>query len=152
MLEKVIKIEKSSSVLDTKKIAGEFAKTLKTNEVIFLDGDLGSGKTTFVQGILEYFGFSEPVRSPTFTLLNTYEISDHPFLKRIYHADFYRLNDPSEILMLGFDEILEDAHSVLFIEWPQKGISTDFLIQPTKLIKWNYLSEFEREISFYESH
>lgn len=105
---------------ETKTLAAEFARTLHGGEVIFLEGDLGSGKTTFVRGVAEAFGFTEPVRSPTFTIVNRYSI-EHPVIKQILHVDLYRLKDASDLTVLALEEELTRPDTVAFIEWPERA-------------------------------
>lgn len=107
----------STSVEQTKQIAAEFAKQLNGGEVIFLEGDLGSGKTTFVQGLAKALGYNGPVRSPTYTLVNIYP-TRHSTISKIVHVDLYRLKNEAELLPLALEEYLEDESSVLIVEWP----------------------------------
>ncbi|MBI2473597.1 tRNA (adenosine(37)-N6)-threonylcarbamoyltransferase complex ATPase subunit type 1 TsaE [Candidatus Uhrbacteria bacterium] len=104
---------------ETKQIARRFASTLKGGETVFLKGDLGTGKTTFVRGVAEYFGFGGVVRSPTFTIMNRYSIDQGP-IKVILHMDFYRIEDPSEFTALALEEELGRPDTIAFIEWPEK--------------------------------
>jgi tRNA threonylcarbamoyladenosine biosynthesis protein TsaE len=84
--------------------------------VVYLEGDLGTGKTTLVRGILRGLGHCGTVRSPTHTLIEPYEIGS----RRVYHLDLYRLSDPDELDYLGLrDLIAEDA--VLLVAWPERG-------------------------------
>ena len=108
-----IKEFKSSSAEMTKEIAAEFAKELKPNDVLCMYGDLGAGKTAFVQGLATGLGVSEYVNSPTFTIVNEYE-GDLP----LYHFDVYRIGDSSEMFDIGFDEYL-DGDGVTVIEWAE---------------------------------
>lgn len=104
------------SVEALKEIAANFAKQISLPSVVYLKGELGAGKTTFVQGLLESLGSVESVKSPTFTLVQPYE--DMPLL--VYHYDFYRLKQPEELESMGIrDYFGEDA--VHLIEWPEKG-------------------------------
>lgn len=103
---------------ETKQLAADFAKSLRGGEVIFLTGDLGSGKTTFVRGVAEAFGFHEPVRSPSFTLVNRYPI-EHGAVKQMLHIDFYRIDDASEIAPLALEEEVGRPEAITFIEWPE---------------------------------
>ena len=104
---------KSNSPKDTEKIAAEFAKTLTSGDVICLNGDLGVGKTAFVQGLAKALGVSEYVSSPTFTIVNTY---NGKFA--LNHFDVYRISDSEEMFEIGFDEyVYGDGISV--IEWPE---------------------------------
>jgi tRNA threonylcarbamoyladenosine biosynthesis protein TsaE len=84
--------------------------------IIYLEGDLGTGKTTLVRGILRGLGHEGSVRSPTYTLLEPYELGG----LRLFHLDLYRLSDPEELQYLGLRDLLE-GDSVLFVEWPERG-------------------------------
>lgn len=105
---------------ETKQLAADLATHLQGGEIIFLKGELGSGKTTFVRGVAEAFGFFEPVRSPSFTIVNRYPVS-RGRIKQIIHVDFYRIHDPSEIVPLALEEELGRPDTVAFIEWPEKA-------------------------------
>jgi tRNA threonylcarbamoyladenosine biosynthesis protein TsaE len=105
---------------EMQKLAQDFAKDLVGGEVIFLHGNLGSGKTTFVRGATKSLGFNDHVRSPTFTIVNRYPIN-HKTIKEIVHVDLYRIEDPSEITQLALEEDLGREGIVSFIEWPEKA-------------------------------
>lgn len=139
-------IFQSHSPEETKKIAADFAKTLSGGDVIFLEGDLGTGKTVFVQGVAEALGYTDPVRSPTFSIMNIYPIQNHPDIRQIIHLDFYRFSSPAEIKSLGMEEFLEDPHTVIFIEWPEKGLEESAKIQYSQHIKFISLENEMREI------
>ncbi len=100
----------------TRELAGAFAKILKPPMVVLLQGDLGSGKTTFVKEVVSALGCDELVLSPTFTLLNSYQAS-FP----IYHFDMYRLSSAEEAMNVGFEEYFDKKtlDGVCFVEWPQ---------------------------------
>ena len=101
----------SHSEEETKQIAMKIASKLNIGNVLVLTGDLGSGKTKFTEGILEYFGFKDEISSPTFTIVN-----EHTSDKiNVYHFDVYRLEDSDEFLAIGGDEYFEKGISI--IEW-----------------------------------
>ena len=95
-------------LMDSKKIDG----------IIFLLGDLGAGKTTFTKGLLDGLGYKGSVKSPTYTLLEPYELN----LGKVFHFDLYRINDPKELDFLGFDEIL-DGPGLKLIEWADRALT-----------------------------
>jgi tRNA threonylcarbamoyladenosine biosynthesis protein TsaE len=86
--------------------------------VIFLHGELGAGKTTFVSGLLRAIGVTGPVRSPTYTLIEPYEMST----LSLYHLDLYRVADTSELELLALKDILL-ANTVLLVEWAERAES-----------------------------
>jgi tRNA threonylcarbamoyladenosine biosynthesis protein TsaE len=103
--------------------AERFAHTLSPREssatVVALSGDLGAGKTTFVQTVARSLGVVEPVRSPTFIIMQIFEIPGGAFRKLI-HIDAYRLKSLHELEVLGWKEIVADPANLIFIEWPEQ--------------------------------
>ncbi len=95
----------------TRAVGRTVAGLLEPGDVVSLTGDLGAGKTTFVQGAARALGVRDPVVSPTFTLVRQYR-GDRP----VYHLDIYRLDRVQDVLDLGLDEIL-DGTAVVFVEW-----------------------------------
>lgn len=84
--------------------------------IIALYGELGAGKTTFIQELCGQIGVTQRVTSPTFALVNEYTASNTQI---IYHFDFYRLDQPEEVLDIGFEDYVSSGH-LCFIEWPEK--------------------------------
>ncbi|MEP3421053.1 MAG: tRNA (adenosine(37)-N6)-threonylcarbamoyltransferase complex ATPase subunit type 1 TsaE [Erythrobacter sp.] len=92
----------------------QIASSLRPGDVVALEGGLGAGKTTLARAIIAALGYTEEVPSPTFTIVETYDAP--PLRLPIVHADFYRLNDPSEVEEIGLDDYRDGA--ALIAEWP----------------------------------
>lgn len=101
----------SNSEEETKLIGRKFAKDLKKGDVIVLTGDLGSGKTKFTEGVLQFFGLENEISSPTFNIVNEYVNRD----VNVYHFDVYRLEDEDEFYAIGGEEYFEKG--ICLIEW-----------------------------------
>jgi tRNA threonylcarbamoyladenosine biosynthesis protein TsaE len=104
----------SNSVEETRRLGEQMGALLREGDVVLLSGELGAGKTVFVQGIARGLGFEASVSSKSFVLLGEYagRIT-------LYHADLYRLDEPEEVAELGLDEISADG--VLVVEWPERA-------------------------------
>ena len=96
---------------DTIEFASKFASKLMKNDIVVLSGELGSGKTKFVQGVLKYFGLENEISSPTFTIVNEYNAKK----MNIYHFDVYRLADIDEFYAMGGEEYFYQG--ICLIEW-----------------------------------
>jgi len=105
--------------------------------LVYLNGDLGSGKTTLVQGVLRGLGVTEAVTSPTYTLVEQYETDSG----LISHLDLYRLEKPSELSALGFEDIHTNS-ALVMIEWPSRA--EGFLPQPNYSIESTYVDSGSR--------
>lgn len=111
----------SHSSEQTKGIAAQLAATLRGGETIALIGGLGAGKTTFAQGFCAALGVESTVTSPTFAIMNLYEVRrfEGAKVRRVAHLDLYRLKSAREIAALGLEEFLGQPDTVVLIEWPE---------------------------------
>ena len=122
---------KSNNENETKNFAKNLASKLNIGDIIILSGELGSGKTKFTEGILEYFNLQNEISSPTFTIVNEYNTTNFP----IYHFDVYRLEDEDEFLAIGGEEYFEKG--ICIIEW---GELIENLL-PKEYIKISFLKD-----------
>lgn len=130
-------ITKSSR--ETKRIAALLARSIKPPQVIALEGNLGAGKTTFVQGFARALGIKEKIQSPTFVLMKIYSIYSSSLSRRyrrkssrlrsnnkiyrpqhLVHIDCYRLGSPRDLTHLGFKNLLKDKDAIIIVEWADK--------------------------------
>ncbi|MCK5478997.1 MAG: tRNA (adenosine(37)-N6)-threonylcarbamoyltransferase complex ATPase subunit type 1 TsaE [Methylococcales bacterium] len=101
---------------ETEQFGSELWRILPKKCLVFLNGDLGAGKTTLTRGVLRAAGHKSAVKSPTYTLVEEYDLASG----RIFHFDLYRLKDPEELEWIGMRDYL-DQQSISFIEWPELG-------------------------------
>lgn len=120
---------------DTIEFASKFASKLNKKDIVILSGELGSGKTKFVQGVLKHFGLENEISSPTFTIVNEYNAKQ----VNIYHFDVYRLADTDEFYAMGGEEYFENG--ICLIEWGE--IIEDIL--PSDYIKIKFKKNEENE-------
>ena len=127
---------------DTEAVGAEVARNCPRGTVIILDGDLGAGKTVFSRGFARELGIDEPVSSPTYTIVQEYEL---PEKGRLYHLDLYRINGVSAALAFGVDEFLNDPSSYALVEWPERieGIIPEDAVKVTL----KHAGNEQREIS-----
>lgn len=118
-MNKIIESLKSTSSDKTEEIGELFASRLKPGDVVFLKGDLGSGKTTFVRGLAKGLGVYSRIISPTFVIVREHfarEVRNN--IKKIYHLDLYRLTNEGDVAGIDMEDILSEKESVVLIEWP----------------------------------
>lgn len=127
----------SRSPDQTRRVGARLGTLLKTGHVLCLQGDLGAGKTTLVQGIAQGWGSPDPVTSPTFVLINNYRRMDG---NQISHLDAYRLANALEAENLDIDYLLENGP--LIVEWPKRILSA--LPDSCLWIELSYLTELQR--------
>ncbi|MPW57636.1 tRNA (adenosine(37)-N6)-threonylcarbamoyltransferase complex ATPase subunit type 1 TsaE [Moraxella catarrhalis] len=108
------------SEADTQALAETLAQ-MNLSGSVWLSGDLGAGKTTLVRYWLQAMGHQGAVKSPTYTLVEPYQINLQGRLKPVYHADLYRLNDPEELDFIGFYEYFDEPNSLVIIEWASRA-------------------------------
>ena len=128
----------TNSFLETEKLGQEFSKMIQLGDIILLYGDLGSGKTTFVKGLLKGFKFIGNVTSPTFSLINEYDANI-----KIIHIDCYREKNLKRWINLGIEDYFNDSNIVI-IEWPE--ILEDIVPNNVIKIKMEHINENIREI------
>ncbi|MDA0208458.1 MAG: tRNA (adenosine(37)-N6)-threonylcarbamoyltransferase complex ATPase subunit type 1 TsaE [bacterium] len=114
------------TIEETNLLAMEFVKMLKGGETIALIGDLGAGKTAFVRGCLAAMGFEGAVKSPTFTVMNEYDV-DFGRIQHVQHLDLYRFTLADEIEAMHLGD-LHAPNAIMFVEWP--NVLEEELIRP----------------------
>ncbi len=97
----------------------EIAKTLNGGDIVCLNGDLGAGKSTLAKGIALGLGIVKKITSPTFTLMNMYDVDDEK-IKKLIHIDTYRLKNEEDLIDIGVEDFLGQPDTVCIIEWPEK--------------------------------
>ena len=138
----------TNNISETRKIGAqkaEKAKKKKTANVFCLRGDLGSGKTAFLQGFGKGLLVKQKIQSPTFIIMSRFSLKNKEF-KNFFHFDCYRLDTSEEIINLGFKEIIANPENIVAIEWPEK-IEKFLPPQRTEII-FKIINENQREITF----
>ena len=108
-------------------------KNFSRSIIIFLEGNLGAGKTTFTKGVMRGLGYKELVKSPTYNLVEIHETEN----LKVFHFDLYRINDPHELTEIGIEEYLEEVNSISIFEWPE--IAQALLPQPDYTIQIKHI-------------
>ncbi len=112
--------------------------------VVGLYGDLGSGKTTFVQCVAKEFGITEHITSPTFLIQKTYKIPNNSHFKKLVHIDTYRLEKKEEMESIGWNKIVKNKDSIILIEWAEK--IKELLPKDSLKISFDVVSSEVREV------
>ncbi len=141
-------------LVELEKFAGELLREILSKKlssdkatIIALTGDLGAGKTAFVQLIAKELGIMEIITSPTFSIMKLYDVTGNAVFTKLVHMDAYRIEDISELKPLRFEEIIGDKNNLICIEWPEKiqmalpdnilNISIQILPDESRLITYN---------------
>jgi tRNA threonylcarbamoyladenosine biosynthesis protein TsaE len=147
---KIVSEVESKSLTQTKTLAGNLAKELILNKdqsratVVFLRGNLGSGKTTFVKHFAKALGVEQTVTSPTFVIFKRYKINNSEAFSNLFHFDCYRLGSFDDLNVLGISEIVSDAHNIILLEWPENV--ADKPLRATVEIDFAFLDPKTRKI------
>ncbi|AKL97436.1 tRNA (adenosine(37)-N6)-threonylcarbamoyltransferase complex ATPase subunit type 1 TsaE [Endomicrobium proavitum] len=136
---RVSNIFETSSAEQTRKIGGEFSKLLKKGDIIFLKGDLGSGKTTFTQGVVNAFGNKGFARSSSFMLVCEY--SGANAADKLFHLDLYRLSQAT-VWDIGIEEYIY-GDNISIIEWADRLVG----VKPNWLVEMEYVGDNNRKIT-----
>ncbi len=129
-----------ATAAEMRALGEHLARACPTTMVIYLSGDLGTGKTTLVRGFLRGCGYVGAVKSPTYTLVEPYELAD----QTIYHFDLYRLTDPEELEYLGVRDYFT-APAICLVEWAERA--QGFMHPPDLIIELAYSND-GREVNF----
>ncbi len=132
----------TNSFEETRAVGFDFAKKLHGGEVLALYGDLGSGKTTFMQGLAKGLGIERQIISPTFIIMRTYNAGN----KNLYHLDLYRIETEEQAVDLGLKDLMGEQENIVAIEWPDK--IENVLPENRINIYFTYLEDERREIRF----
>ena len=123
------------TVRQTASLARQLAKNWQGGQIIALSGELGTGKTSFVQSVAKYLKIAQPLVSPTFTIWQEYDCQ-HQTIKKLLHIDAYRLTGGQDLQNLGITDWVKQPNCLIIIEWPE--IVADWLPQQAKIINFQH--------------
>lgn len=142
MIEKKINLKNE---LDTVNLGKQLAMLMTAPFTLHLVGDLGAGKTTLSRGIIQSFGHEGAVKSPTYTIVEPYELNQFV----VYHFDLYRLSDPEELEFMGIRDYFND-NSICLVEWPHHG--DGLLPSPDLILQLHYKNQSREIVISANSH
>jgi tRNA threonylcarbamoyladenosine biosynthesis protein TsaE len=138
----------TNSSEETQKLGENFSQKLKGGDFIAFYGELGSGKTTFIQGLARGLGIQRRIISPTFIIMRIYDLRfkiQESGPKKFYHVDLYRTGSRHDLLGVGLDQIIQDQDNIVALEWAEK--MGDMLPKKRIDIKLEYLGDNKRRIT-----
>ena len=143
------KVFVTNSFRETQELGKDFARFLAGGDIVCLHGDLGSGKTTFVQGLAKGLGIKQRIISPTFLIIRKYKIrinDEGLMINDFYHIDLYRVESEKDLESLGIEEIINNKNNIVVIEWAEKLKS--YLPRQRIDVGFSYVSDEVRKITF----
>ena len=134
------------STEETLAYGADFARSCTAGSLVALQGELGAGKTTFVQGLLAGIGAEPPYPSPTFILMHQYDIAQRGQggVRRVYHVDAYRV-DSRALENVGWDEWVSDPEGIVLVEWPER--SPELLLGHVRQLRFSHTADGGRRIT-----
>lgn len=140
----------TNNIQETQEFAQNFAKKLQSGDIVALYGNLGSGKTTFIQGLGKGLGIKHKIISPTFIIVRQYVIKNNKLrIKDFYHIDLYRIEAEKDIEGLGLLDLFNDKNVIVVIEWAEK--IQNLLPEKRWEIHFEYLEEEKRKIKIWKT-
>ncbi len=133
----------SRNLKDTAKIAESIASTLSGGDVVLLDGDLGSGKTTLTKSIAKSIGVEDEITSPTFVIMRNYLVNNNRGISELVHVDAYRMSSEQDLLSIGLYDYLHKERTLVILEWPSN--IQNYLPDDCKIIRLKSIDENTRE-------
>jgi len=145
----------TNSSEETQKLGADFSQTLKGGDFLAFYGELGSGKTTFIQGLAKGLGITRRIISPTFIIVRSYELKlkmqNSKFKNKIknakffYHIDLYRAESKHDLLSVGLDQIIQDQDNIIALEWAER--LGEMLPEKRIDLHFEYLGDNKRRIT-----
>ncbi|MFH1142842.1 MAG: tRNA (adenosine(37)-N6)-threonylcarbamoyltransferase complex ATPase subunit type 1 TsaE [Candidatus Uhrbacteria bacterium] len=139
-------IKQTNNPEQTKKYGAEFAQQLQGGEVVLLVGEIGAGKTTFVQGIGSELNVPDHIKSPTFVIVHEHQVNNQKTIKHLIHLDGYRLGQ-TRLSELGIDRFCGRIDTVIVIEWPDQVEFDLEDCQATHRIEFKHMDKDQRKIT-----